>query len=215
MVTSKHALEKGDSGAADWFSKAELHWTSKRKGGSEMGIYERLNYGHLMTSQNPIGLYNALYNTSGTNLTACVIDARSAGNLKAEGLLTQGFIADAKTYIFQTENLDEAHFLSAVLNSEYVNLAIKPYQSQGTFGARDIHRRPFEVLPIPSYDFGNEKHKKIANLSKECHKKVKTLQSQFEGKSIGYQRGQIRKVLSGELIQVDILVKSILTEKLN
>jgi hypothetical protein len=44
-----------------------------------------------------------------------------------------------------------------VLNSSVVNKAIKPYQTEGVFHAkRDIHKRPFEVCPIPLCDISNQ-----------------------------------------------------------
>ncbi len=210
IVGSSDALTMGCSGASEWFSKAESLWNSKRKEGSQMDIYERLDYRKLMTAQHPTGFYSVLYNTSGTNLASCVIDTNGAKSLQAEGISTQGFVAESVTYQFQTELENEAHYLCAVLNSAYVNEVIKPYQPRGTWGERHIHRRPFEVLPIPKFDASNDKHLKLAELSKEYHKKVEVLRNQYQGKSIGYQRGKIREALSSELAQMDEIVKKLL-----
>lgn len=211
IVESSRALKIGYSAGADWFSQAENLWNNKRKQGVQEDIYEWLNYRQKLTKQHSLGFYNVLYNTSGTNLACCVIDAREAGSLQAEGLGTRGFVADAKTYIFQSEEGNEAHFLCALLNSAYVNDAIKPYQTRGTWGERDIHRRPFEVLAIPQFAPSNQIHLKLAELSKQCHKKVETLQNQVQGKSIGYQRGKIRQALSSELAKIDGLVKKLVS----
>ena len=63
-------------------------------------------------------------------------------------------------------------------------------------------------MPIPKYDPNNENHKKLAELSKECHQKVALLK--LEGKSIGNLRGKVRKALADERAEIDSLVKSIL-----
>jgi hypothetical protein len=102
----------------------------------------------------------------------------------------------------------EAHYLCAFLNAPYVDDAIKPHQTRGQWGERDICRRPFEVVAIPKFDPADERHRKLAELSKECHKKVKQLE--LEGKNIGQLRGKVRKALANELAEIDGLVKSIL-----
>jgi len=209
IIISQRALNDGDTGAHEWFSKAESLWEQSKKEGNLLSIYDWLNYRNKITDQQPKGLYNVIYNTSGTNVTACVIDNTGSDELIAEGLKTQGFIADAKTYVFQTDNEDEAYYLSAVLNSEYVNNAIKPYQSRGTWGARDIHRRPFEVVPIPKFDTKDKKHSKLASLSKQCHVKVNGSKQGYKKKSIGRMRLDCRQVLENELKQIDELTKGL------
>ena len=50
------------------------------------------------------------------------------------------FIVDTKAYAFYTFNLNEAYYLSAILNSTAPNLMMKDFQSRGLFGARDVHK---------------------------------------------------------------------------
>jgi hypothetical protein len=109
----------------------------------------------------------------------------------------------------KTKDSKEAHYLCAFLNSRYVNEAIKPYQTKGAWGERDIQRRPFEVVPIPKFNPGDEKHLRLAKLSEECHQKVASLT--LKGKSIGFLRNKVREHLSHELEEIDRLVKSILS----
>jgi hypothetical protein len=102
----------------------------------------------------------------------------------------------------------EAHYLSAFLNAPYVDETIKPHQTRGQWGERDIHRRPFEVVPIPKFNPEDEKHQKLAELSRECHQKVARLA--LTGKSIGFLRNKVREHLSQELAEIDKLVRQIL-----
>ena len=113
------------------------------------------------------------------------------------------------TYYYETKDDIEAHYLCAFLNAPYVDEAIKPHQTRGQWGERDIHRRPFEYVPIPRFNPEDEKHQKLAELSKECHQKVKKLK--LEGKNIGNLRGKVRRALADELAKIDKLVKDILS----
>ncbi len=204
MVNKELAQGKGHSGLNDWLKQVDTLWTNGRKEHSPEDAYSRLDYQHLLTSQHPTGYHAVVYNRAGTNLASCVISPP----LLKTGLPVQGFAADADTYYYQTKDDREAHFLSAFLNAPYVDEAIKPHQTMGQWGARDIHRRPFEVVPIPKFDPQDKNHLRLAEISKECHLKVKKMI--LEGKSIGNLRGKVRKAIPDELAEIDSLVKSIL-----
>lgn len=97
---------------------------------------------------------------------------------------------------------------------------IKPFQTKGSFGAqsgkgeRDIHRRPFEVLPIPKYDPSDERHRALAALSRACHEKVAAFVSALDEKTlsqrVGTLRQRVRKYLDEELKAIEALVGKIL-----
>jgi hypothetical protein len=204
MVNKEMALGKGHPGVHEWLNKVDKLWTEGRKERSPKDVYSRLDYQHLLTCQHTTGYHTVVYNRAGTNLASCVISPP----LLKTGLPVQGFAADADTYYYQAKDNMEAHYLSAFLNAPYVDETIKPHQTRGQWGERDIHRRPFEFVPIPKFDPKDEKHQKLAELSKECHEKVKKLR--IEGKNIGNLRGKVRKALANELAEIDKLVKEIL-----
>jgi len=205
MVNKEMALGKGHSGLHEWLSQAEALWTEKRKERSPESAYSRLDYQHLLASQHPTGYHTVVYNTAGTNLASCVISSP----LSKTKLPVSGFAADADTYYYQTKDGMEAHYLCAFLNAPYVDETIKPYQTRGQWGARHIHRRPFEVVQIPRFNPRDERHQMLAKLSQECHWKVARLT--LEGKSIGFLRGKVREALASELAEIDELVKGILS----
>ena len=204
MINKDMALGKGHPGLHEWLSKVDRLWISGRKERSPEDAYSRLDYQHLLTSQHPTGYHTVVYNRAGTNLASCVISPP----LLRTGLSVQGFAADADTYYYQVKDDMEAHYLCAFLNAAYVDAVIKPHQTRGQWGERDIHRRPFEFVPIPKFNPNDEKHRKLAELSKECHEKVKKLK--LEGKNIGNLRGKVRKALANELAEIDRLVREIL-----
>jgi len=58
-----------------------------------------------------------------------------------------------------------------VLNSLVLDEAIKPLQTRGFFGERDIAKGPFR-LPIPCYDPSQSSHWRLAELGQECHQRI-------------------------------------------
>jgi hypothetical protein len=124
------------------------------------------------------------------------------------------FIVDVKLYWAAFSSREEADYVVAVLNSETVNAAIKPFQSVGLLGERDIHKKLLE-LPIPTYEHEDAKHRKLSELGAKAREEVtKVLASgTFPLDSgIAKQRAFIRKHLESELEKIDILVARLLSK---
>ena len=221
LLTPKEAIARGHTGLADWLAKAEILWEKNSKTNERIkSIYDRLDYGQCLTKQTPVGPYKLLYNTSGTHLCACVINTRAITDHTLHDLHPQGFVADTTTYWLETQSMEEAHYLCSILNSSFVDKCIKPFQTKGSFGSmsgkgeRHIHRRPFEVLPIPVYDGGDERHRRLAELSRVCHEKVeafvRSLSEKEVGQRIGTLRQKVREMLKAELQEIDELTGDLL-----
>ncbi|MEM2290856.1 MAG: N-6 DNA methylase [Candidatus Korarchaeum sp.] len=207
---------KGFTYTADWLNKAQGFWSrnaTKRSLKGHPRIILRLNYMGNLSSQDPNKRYIVLYNASGTNLVSCVIDKKCLPTFRVPvdkqpdsrvvELAPRGFIAETKTYFYETDDEMEAHYLCAILNSNVVNGKIKPLQPRGLFGERDIHRRPF-MLPIPKFNGNEESHIKLAELSKACHAKVASLK--FTRKGTAGLRKEARKAVEEEIDEIDELV---------
>lgn len=207
MLNSQTALRDGYSGLHNWLSQVENLWESKKKKTIKENVYQWLDYRRKLLSQHASGYYNVLLGKCGTHIASCVVDA-TTGNLEAEGRSTNGFFNDTGIFFYQTKELEEAHYLCALLNSQYVDQAIKLSQPKGAWGEREVQRRPFEVLPIPKFDARDKRHLRLAELSQECHQKAAQLS--LEGKSIGFLRNKVREHLNAELEEIDKLVKAIL-----
>ena len=65
--------------------------------------------------------------------------------------------------------MDEAYYLSAILNSPTLSRNIKLIKS-----SRHIHKRPF-LFPIPFYDETNKLHNLLAKKAMECETIVQDL----------------------------------------
>jgi hypothetical protein len=209
VVNKEVALAKGHSGLNSWLNQVEKLWDSYKKTGNKSSVYQWLDYIGKLTSQHPTDYYTVVYNRVGTNLASSVLGPISGNSPQVGSINAWGFVADIDTFLYQTKEESEAHYLCAFLNAPYVDEVIKPHQTRGQWGARDIARRPFEVVSIPKFNPEDEIHQKLAKLSKECHQKVKKLK--LEGKNIGNLRGKVRKALASELAEIDKLVRDILS----
>jgi hypothetical protein len=214
LIDADKARQRGFLHLARWLEKAEKEWTRRRGAkAKQMSVYERLDRFHGLTVQKRQAKYRVLYNVSGTFLTAAAIeDGPIEFEVGGQRIMAGGFLADYKTYYLETSNSNEAYYLSALLNAPTVDAWIKPMQSRGLWGPRDICKKVLE-LPIPKFDAKNPAHQRLAELGKECSEKVERwLAGGGAGKtkSIGVLRRAVREMLSEQLQEIDALVKDIL-----
>jgi hypothetical protein len=102
--------------------------------------------------------------------------------------------------------------LAALLNSRYVNDAIKPFQSTGLLGERDVHKKVLE-LPIPTFDHASQDHCRLAELGELAAKEAAAIiksQAFPAGSSLARQRACVRHGLKSLLREIDKLVQKIL-----
>ena len=99
-----------------------------------------------------------------------------------------------------------------VLNSTFVNEAIKPLQPEGLMGARDIHRRPFEACDIPVFNPINRYHQLIAETAREARKELLKIVRKMET-PVSRARGDARQLVASQLHKLDKLVTELLKNK--
>jgi len=213
VIQPAEAKSRGLIGLERWLRRVESIWSEKRgEKAKAASVYEWLDYQGKLTTQDPSKKFKVLYNTSGTYLVSCVAKNEHK-TLKVNGasIRLNGLIADCTTFWYETDDEDEAHYMSAVLNAPRLDAAIKPMQAKGAFGERHIHKKPLE-FPIPLYDPDNPTHGKLVELSKECHRKVGAVLPVLAQKygSVGKIRSEIKKELRDEIEQIDRLAKQVL-----
>jgi len=206
LLSHDEVLAEGAPFASDWIEKADRTWVQGRKAGAQT-LAERINYDGLLTKQNPQAEFIVLYNRSGTNIAAAYLS--SAESKSIDRLAIQGFVADFATYRYYADSEDHALYLVGVLNSAIVNDAIKPWQTQGQQGERDITRRPFEVFPIPLFDPKRKLHRQIVEVARQARGEMLKWRSKIGGKA-AQAREAARKIVQGELDQLDPLVAELL-----
>ncbi|MGO9093655.1 MAG: Eco57I restriction-modification methylase domain-containing protein [Bryobacteraceae bacterium] len=202
VMEADELRRRGYRDFAKWMEKAEQIWAAKRGAkSSRQSIYEWLDYQGKLTAQSLKGNSVVVYNAAGTNISAAAFQ-RSDFPLP--------FLVEHKLYWAAFDTQREADYLAAVLNCTTVNEAIKPFQSVGLMGARDIEKKILDVA-IPKYDGKKTKHTDLAALGREARRKTAGL-IQLPGfpSRLAQQRAWVRETLCDVLAEVDRIVKSIL-----
>ncbi len=214
LVRATDARERGFLHLARWVERAESEWVRRRAAKSEgMSTYDRLDRVHGLTRQGPDTLYRVLYGRSGTFLTAAVVETEPlCAEFGGQAVAARGLLVDNATYGLELSAKAESHYVAAMLNAPVVDSMIKPMQSRGQWGPRDIHKKVLE-LPIPKFDPGDPAHQRLSELGKTCSAKVTAwVNGGGPGKvqSIGRLRGMVRQMLKPELEEIDALVRGLL-----
>jgi SAM-dependent methyltransferase len=196
-----HLLSDGDlgigryPGLADWLHRTEAMWNQHRSS-DRLSLTERLDYRHGLTRQFPASAYRVVYSKSGAYLAAAIIDNPSAA-------------IDHKLYWGPVSGLDEARYLTAILNSDVLTMAVRPMQARGEHNPRDFDKYVFQ-LPIPQYDPGDAAHARLVVLAKHAEDVAAAMalpDVRFER-----QRKYIRDELERDGVAADIntIVKALL-----
>ncbi|HXT74207.1 MAG TPA: N-6 DNA methylase [Candidatus Angelobacter sp.] len=189
---------------SEWMTQVEKVWTENRLQKSQsQTVYQRLDYQRELTRQNPSRRHLVLYNKSGTNISA----AHFEGNAQSPP-----FVVDHTLYWAAFSEPHEADYVVAILNSETVNRRIKPFQSTGLLGERDVHKKLLD-LPIPLYSSAFKDHRKLAELGEKAR-----LDAAAAVKSGGFppssslarRRAFVRLTLKDVLAEIDLLVRKLL-----
>jgi len=202
IIQAEKLTKEGYREFGKWMKSAEDLWKSKRGNKADkQTLYERLDYQRELTVQSLAHRHLVLYNAAGTNVSAAYFDRKKHPR----------FLVEHKLYWAAFSNQREAHYVVAVLNSQTANELIKPFQSTGLMGERDIEKKLLE-LPIPTFDHDNAKHDRLAELGIAAWKKANEVVQSPDfpaGTSTARQRGLIRTNLESELGQIDKLVKEL------
>ncbi len=213
----------GHVNMANWLKKMEDAWrTIRGPKADKMDIYQRLDRGHGITNQSSDRKFCVVYNTSGTYLNSCVLElsVNLTSKVNSDEVRLRGLIVDAKAYALYTNSREEADYLSGLLNSERLDELVRPMQSRGLFGPRDIHKKPFE-FGIPQFDADNPAHQKIAALSRDCGSRIAprlegmiaALGVATEARSpnaLGRLRTKIRELVAVGIAEIDKEVEQLL-----
>ena len=105
------------------------------------------------------------YTTSGRPTAAVVRDNRT--------------ILDTTLYQTSCRSEEEAHFLTALLNSDVLTTAAEAFMPRGLYGARHFHKHGWK-LPIPRYDAGDRLHVSLSELGKAAEQECRPLIAQSD-----------------------------------
>lgn len=207
LMTTEDILEEAHLEVYKWFVKAEELWDKhKTESAKSMSFLNRLDFQRGLTSQNLNKRYLVLYSTSAKNANACVLDRET---------LDFDFLAESATYVYFTDDLNEAYFLSAFINSSLANNAIKPFQAAGLFGPRHVHKKILDV-GLPLFDPKDPLHQQMAALGETCTNKAAAWLQEAKlkphGYSIGKVRLEIKSLIADELSAIDAILEEIIAQ---
>lgn len=207
LHSADELMSEGYLNASRWFKSAERFWDQlKTENNKEMSPENYLNWQGKLINQNLDTPYLVLYNSSGLNANAVVLDREE---------YDIDFIVDHKTYLSNYSNKKEALYISGILNSTIPNLMMKDFQSRGLFGARDVHKKILDIY-FPKFNEEEETHIRLAELSKAAHKKAAQYikdnppQKELTAIHLGRMRVEIKKHLSAEMKEIDKIVKKLI-----
>ena len=145
--------------AHNFYNEVNRFYQNNKKETSNIDtLYDNLNYWNKLQKQIVNKAFLIVYNASGSNLKAAVINNKD-----------QQLIVGSENYYYSTDSEEEAYYLSAILNAPDLSKMVKQIKS-----SRHIHKRPF-LFPIPIYDENNSIHKILAKKGKSCHIVVQEL----------------------------------------
>jgi len=214
MISSAEQTELIQTDTCNYLKKVEQYWRKYSTGtASTMSPYEWINYKNKLTNQNPDANFRVIYAGSATYMTASIIIPKEKYHFNVSNMkfTTNRFITDVATYYYDTDSEDEAHYLVSIFNSKTLDKLIKPEQSKGDFGPRNIHKLPL-TFDIPKYDPSNKHHKILVKVGSQCTRKVEKLAPTIKSKSVGNIRSKLRDLLQNEFLIIDKNVKIILKE---
>jgi hypothetical protein len=199
-LTPAELRRAGRVETAAWLEEAELEWESVRKDDETDSLHERLDYLHHLSSQAFQRRFIVLFASSSERPCATAIDRL---------VLPLPFVARDKTYWASFETWNEADFVAAFLNADWVSDRIGAWQTRGLFGARDVHKRPLSV-DFPTFDAANADHTTLSATSSRLRRLATAALPAMPDMAVGRQRAWLRAQLpAGDLAEVEQLVQKV------
>ena len=173
-----------------WRIANEL-WDLHKSPNNQLTLLENLDYMGKLTTQRSTGdkQKRVIYTKSGRPTAAVVDDPET--------------VIDHTAYWIATDSIQEARYLTAVINSERLEESVKPLMSKGQYGARDLHKHLWR-LPIPEFDDSDSLHVELAEAGEAAAVGAQALwaeiraerESKGQSTSVTVARREIRKWLS-------------------
>lgn len=152
ILTATSADTHGHRGLAAWLRDAEAKWnehSNKAADGSpRVTLTHSLNHLQKLTAQAARSAIRILYTKAGTRLSACWLE-------------DDDVIVDHKAYWAAANSLEEAAYVTAVLNTSIVLDRVRDLQPVGQRDPRDFDNLVW-TLPIPEFDANDVVHADLA-----------------------------------------------------
>jgi hypothetical protein len=201
LLDAAAAADSGYRHLAAWLRDVEAKWDAncaKRPGGGpRLTLLRQLDHMRKLSTQLQATGLKVVYTKAGTLLSAAALDDPSV-------------VVDHKAYWAVARSIEEAGYLTAILNSATALARIIPMQPRGWRDPRDFDNLVWE-LPIPEFDRRQTLHRELANAAAEAER-VAAMVPLREGAHFMRQRRAIRDALAenGIAAAIDALVSRLL-----
>ena len=155
-----HTMRRRWNNAAEMFREAHKNQAIK-------DLYSNLNHLNKLASQleylraaHGSQTVRIAYTQSGRPTAALIRDCHA--------------ILDRTLYQTSCNSEDEAHFLTALLNSNSITRVAESFIPRGLYGARHFEKHGWK-LPIPRYDAGDPLHVRLSELGKTSEQECRDL----------------------------------------
>jgi methylase of polypeptide subunit release factors len=206
LLDHKAIQELGRLETARWFKEVERIWIANRtETNATITSTDYLNWQHKLTDQNLDKRFSVLYSASAKDANAFVYE---------RGTFDLEYVVDKAAYVFYTDSQQEAYYLTAFLNANSANDLMKPFQSTGLFGARDVSKKILDV-PFPQFKADNPAHGRLAELGRVCAGRVADYVAANALATTEYNVGRVRSeirnhLLISELAEIDVVLAQII-----
>lgn len=187
-LLEKEQLEGADKTLAQWWRDATDLWEENRSAASKLSLWEQFNYQSKLTRQLGAPTHRVLYSKSGTALAAVrTTDPR--------------VIVENSLYWMPARNIEEAQYLTAILNAPITTETVAEYQSRGLFGARHFDTYVWR-LPIPIFVAKDKLHERLVVLAQQAEDAA--AQAELEGMGFQKARSVVRTALADQGIRAKL-----------
>ena len=201
VLSNLELIDRGDERTVQWFDTVD---EQLRNAGEKKMIRARIDERGKLNQQRYADYRFLVHTGAGGSIPCAAIQ-------EIDAYAEQPFIADQTTYVYGTNNEDEAYYLTGLLNTQVLANTIKPYQASGAFGSRHIHKLAVAVIPI--YQPKNKDHQSIVRHAKQITVAAKSALTEKmcnQVRAVGSRRRALRHAISDELTVLDNIVQNIL-----
>ncbi|GAH37263.1 unnamed protein product, partial [marine sediment metagenome] len=158
-------------------------------------LWENINHLNKLTNPRQLSNIKVIYNASGSLLKAAIVKNK--------------IIVDTTPFYISLDNINEAYYLCAILNSPILSKNIKIIKS-----SRHIHKRPL-TFPIPFYNENNKLHSEIVSLGKLLEEKIEIIINDLKEKELNNLKNKIQCIHCEKCYNKKIPINVYLTDSLN
>ncbi|MHA1328025.1 MAG: hypothetical protein ACTSRH_11980, partial [Promethearchaeota archaeon] len=151
--------------AKEFYDQINIYYLKNKKSTTKFqSLMENLNRWGKLINQRQLASIKVVYNNSGSILNSAVIKG--------------DFIITGDLSFYTSDNIDEAYYLSAILNSNILTEQVRIRKS-----SRHIFKLPFD-LPIQKFNPSNQAHEKLVELGKMGHCITEKFINEYLGQKI-------------------------------